>query len=306
MVMLVGLVAVPAVALFGNGWTETVKQAVAHQLGINTTPSASTLSEAPLFVPGGAKSPVVQTASMQPLAPPVVSLPVIATPTTNAGTSPASPATNWPTMPTSPPTLASIAPVGGTPAGGVQNVIPTVSMAPAGSGVVQAVGEESARAAGMPMASTLLGAANGAVQPVSAVSPTSTPLVPVPPMSGGVNEMRAPVGLAAVAGNALSDDPRRLMAIQQQSANTERQPGPPAAPSNDRLGSMHARLRQLGATYCLLESWGPQSELYRFHCKVGIGGSTNFTRSFESTDPDPLGAVAKVVEQVEQWRSVRP
>jgi len=300
MVMLVGLVAVPAVALFGNGWTETVKQAVAHQLGINTASSASTLSEAPLFVPGGAKSPVVQAASLQPLVPPVVSLPAIAASPTN--TVAVSPAPNWPAMPTSPPmALASVAPVGGA-----QNVIPTVSMAPAGTGVVQAVGEESARAAGMPVASTLQGVANGSVQPVSAVSPGSTPLVPVPTMSGGLNEMRAPVGLAAVAGDAMPDDARRLMAAQQQSVNTERQPGPSAAPSNDRFGSMHARLRQLGATYCLLESWGPQSELYRFHCKVGIGGSTNFTRSFESTDPDPLGAVAKVVEQVEQWRSVRP
>ena len=42
-----------------------------------------------------------------------------------------------------------------------------------------------------------------------------------------------------------------------------------------------------------------------FTVKWGLAASTNYTRSFESTDPDPLGAVAKVVEQVEQWRSVR-
>jgi hypothetical protein len=63
------------------------------------------------------------------------------------------------------------------------------------------------------------------------------------------------------------------------------------------------RLRQQGATYFLLESWGSQQQLFRFYCKMAIGGNPNCTRHFEATDADPLRAMAVVVEQVDAWRS---
>jgi hypothetical protein len=60
------------------------------------------------------------------------------------------------------------------------------------------------------------------------------------------------------------------------------------------------RLRQLGATYYLLESWGNQRQMYRFYCKMAIGGSPNYTRYFEAVHDDPLQAMRQVLQQVEQ------
>ena len=60
------------------------------------------------------------------------------------------------------------------------------------------------------------------------------------------------------------------------------------------------RLRELGASYYLLESWGSQRQLYRFSCKMAVGGNTDFTRYFEAADADPLQAMLQVLRQVER------
>jgi hypothetical protein len=65
------------------------------------------------------------------------------------------------------------------------------------------------------------------------------------------------------------------------------------------------RLRDLGATYYLLETWGSQGQLFRFYCKVAIAGNASYTRYFEATDSEPLQAMAKVLEQVQGWRAGR-
>jgi hypothetical protein len=62
------------------------------------------------------------------------------------------------------------------------------------------------------------------------------------------------------------------------------------------------RLRELGATYSLLETWGDQGQLYRFYCRMAMAGGSQLTRYFEATDADPLSAMATVLEQVETWR----
>ena len=59
------------------------------------------------------------------------------------------------------------------------------------------------------------------------------------------------------------------------------------------------RLRQLGATYYLLESWGNQQQMYRFYCKMAVGGSAAYTRCFEATNSNPLQAMRQVLQQVE-------
>lgn len=74
---------------------------------------------------------------------------------------------------------------------------------------------------------------------------------------------------------------------------------------NDRFANIQKRLRELGATYFLLESWGSDGQLYRFYCKMAIGGNANLTRYFEATDADSLTAMSKVLQQVEVWRSGR-
>jgi len=62
------------------------------------------------------------------------------------------------------------------------------------------------------------------------------------------------------------------------------------------------RLRQLGATYYLLETWGNQRQFFRFYCQMSVGGNASYTHYFEATNPDPMAAMADVLRQVEAWR----
>jgi hypothetical protein len=74
----------------------------------------------------------------------------------------------------------------------------------------------------------------------------------------------------------------------------------------DRFTAMERKLREYGATYYLLETWGNEGELYRFHCKMAVGNNPNYTRHFEATDRDALQAMSQVLERVESWRASRP
>jgi hypothetical protein len=74
----------------------------------------------------------------------------------------------------------------------------------------------------------------------------------------------------------------------------------------DPFTAMERKLRQYGATYYLLETWGNNGELFRFHCKMAIGNNPNYTRHFEATDRDALRAMSQVLERVETWRAGRP
>ena len=72
---------------------------------------------------------------------------------------------------------------------------------------------------------------------------------------------------------------------------------------NEGFQQIERRLRELGATYYLLETWGNAGQTYRFHCKVSVAGHPNQTRHFDGTDNEPLRAMRKVLEQVEQYRA---
>lgn len=65
------------------------------------------------------------------------------------------------------------------------------------------------------------------------------------------------------------------------------------------------RLRELGATYYLLELWGDEQKLHRFYCRMAVGGNPNCTRYFEATDADALTAMVRVLQEVEVWRSAQ-
>jgi hypothetical protein len=82
---------------------------------------------------------------------------------------------------------------------------------------------------------------------------------------------------------------------------------PPAslhsAGDNEVFLQIQKRLRALGATYYLLETWGNEQRLYRFYCQMAVAGTTNYTRCFEATHSDPIQAMRKVLSQVENWRA---
>ncbi len=67
------------------------------------------------------------------------------------------------------------------------------------------------------------------------------------------------------------------------------------------------RLRELGATYYLLETWGQEGDRYRFLCHMAIAGNTESGRNriFQDTGSDPLQAMQSVLQQVEDWRARR-
>lgn len=82
-------------------------------------------------------------------------------------------------------------------------------------------------------------------------------------------------------------------------------PSTAVPPQANPFRDMEQRLRSLGATYYLLESWGTEGNLYRFHVKMALAGNPNYNRHFEATDADPLAAMHRVLDEVEAWRSGR-
>ncbi len=78
-----------------------------------------------------------------------------------------------------------------------------------------------------------------------------------------------------------------------------------AAPAPDRFSMLEKRLRDYGAIYYLLETWGNEGELYRFHCKMAIANNPNYTRHFEATHREAMQAMTQVLEQIEAWRAGR-
>ncbi len=69
-----------------------------------------------------------------------------------------------------------------------------------------------------------------------------------------------------------------------------------------RLAALKARLDRLGASYQPLRPWGNQGLLYRFECSMSVPDYPQWDRHFEATDPDPVSAVARVVEEIESWK----
>jgi hypothetical protein len=69
----------------------------------------------------------------------------------------------------------------------------------------------------------------------------------------------------------------------------------------DRFTEIERKLREYGATYYLLETYGGQGDLYRFHCRMAVAGG-QYPQMFEATDRDALKAMADVLHRVETWR----
>ena len=63
-----------------------------------------------------------------------------------------------------------------------------------------------------------------------------------------------------------------------------------------------ARLRELGASHYVLESWGNDNSQYRFACEMSVGVS-GMNRRFEAHESDPWRAMDSVLRQVEDWRN---
>ncbi len=110
-------------------------------------------------------------------------------------------------------------------------------------------------------------------------------LSPVPPGTGNL------LSLDHAATSSYSGDP--IMPMETAGSMS---PG-------DQFKYIQERLRQLGATYYLLETCGDQKREFRFYCRMSIGGNPRVTKPFWCFDGDPLKAMTQVLKQVEDWQS---
>jgi hypothetical protein len=141
-------------------------------------------------------------------------------------------------------------------------------------------------------------AAVGDVAPLSQ-SESPNPLGPMPTNMAALPQAAPGLSPVMPVGFQASGEPGQTAAPLAGDANA-------AGLSDlgaDPFHGIQDRLRQLGATYYLLESWGNDQQTYRFYCKMAVGGSAEFTRCFEATDVDPLQAMIKVLRQVEGRRT---
>ena len=77
----------------------------------------------------------------------------------------------------------------------------------------------------------------------------------------------------------------------------------PAVPERSDFGHIERQLRELGATYYLLERWGEQDGLYRFQCRLAVTDDAQLVRHFEATGSQPLDAMRTVLGDIQSWRS---
>jgi hypothetical protein len=134
------------------------------------------------------------------------------------------------------------------------------------------------------------------------------------PVSGHSAERAIDSARSAVAPtpqNPSSGTPAPLSARSAASASRADEPqssDPQASAGSDctaQFRGMERRLRELGATYYLLETWGSSGDRYRFFCKMSLAGNADYNRNriFQATAADPLRAMQDVLGQVEQWRA---
>ena len=71
------------------------------------------------------------------------------------------------------------------------------------------------------------------------------------------------------------------------------------------IPALERRLRELGATYYVLERWGKHGQYHRFQARMAVDGQADRVRHFEATHSDPQQAMANVLAQVESWRAGR-
>ena len=135
-------------------------------------------------------------------------------------------------------------------------------------------------------------------------TPGATPVVEsAGPMPAGASPARPLVPITATSHRA--DSPASAATNENAQGSAMGSTGGTAAVGFPAgyFREAEQRLRELGATYYLLETLGPDSAGYRFFCKVALGSKPDETLAFFATDRDPLAAMHEVVRQVEGWRT---
>lgn len=95
--------------------------------------------------------------------------------------------------------------------------------------------------------------------------------------------------------------PLEPTAVSGTAGRPAESPPQPFEPT-DQFARIQERLRRLGATYYVLETWGDRGQYYHFHARMALGPGEDAVRHFDATDADPLAAMARVLGEVERWR----
>ncbi|MBX7165100.1 MAG: hypothetical protein K1X74_02005 [Pirellulales bacterium] len=138
------------------------------------------------------------------------------------------------------------------------------------------------------------------LEPPAAVDPPST----LKPETIAAAPQPATGELALASHTADALPPPHGGQAQRAQGNSPGAIQPPvslSAADADPFQALQRQLRDWGATYYKLETWGAGGELYHFHCRMAIDRQGLATRHFESTTADPLAAIQQVVREVEAW-----
>jgi hypothetical protein len=82
---------------------------------------------------------------------------------------------------------------------------------------------------------------------------------------------------------------------------------PVSTVAGDQFTAVQQRLRRLGATWYVLETWGNEGR-FRFTCRIPVDeDNPGLDRLFQASDAEALPAMVKVLHDVERWKaSPRP
>lgn len=132
------------------------------------------------------------------------------------------------------------------------------------------------------------------------IESNSAPTEPVSPPASRVAPEAPQVAQAAFAEDSTATHHAVPSSVARTAADEYAQR---ASHGAYRWQEIQHRLRELGATYYLLETWGPGGEQFRFHCQVAVAGNSSYARSFEAVGANALEAMEEVLQQVELWRA---
>jgi hypothetical protein len=296
LIMLIVLISVPLFAIFGKSLPDVVKGLLdGRGLVLGPAPGTETPSAQN---PPAASNPFAQSG------------PYRAAPEANAATgslsAPAAPAamnagvaapsaaalSGTPNLLSSPAATSSGAMAGNRlpalPAGNPMGSAPS-TIDPMTSRAATAVPPLPSAGGAMPSDGRTMSAG---AQPASFLSsPESTPMTPADTMSRD----NSGAGFAA-GGQSTSPYATNVRPTGEVSAAS-------TVGSDEKFRQAEMRLRELGATHYMLETWGPDNNRYRFVCKMAIGGNAEVNRYFQAIDDTPWQAMDTVLKQVEQWRA---
>ena len=88
----------------------------------------------------------------------------------------------------------------------------------------------------------------------------------------------------------------------QTSENPSANAPPPVVNANSQIQEIRQHLIRLGAQNIRLEEVSGQSAEYHFSCSVPLSNRAVYSRKFAITDSDPVRAMTRVLDEVEQWR----